>query len=261
MWVFADWGLVMPALVQPGEFKKDYTENGKYNLQVRGRLTAHLEYFMETYMEPGTYNPEIHATPDHDYNFRFYTTHEAFAAAMTRAIMDIDYRKFKPSSERKNPDGTRKYKFAEKYHRILNGIWGVVCGLNTPGDVWGPWSPENPKGYRSASRYFPRGEDDDRPVGSSFFGDEDLDDDDEFDGWFSTKEERIDKILSALQGIPASEWDDYLNDDDYALMKDVIKAEIEAEETRRSEKRAQKLKRKAERHYRRNKNPRHATHK
>lgn len=126
MWIFADFGLLMPAVVPP-EFITEGTENG---LQVRARVKEHLEWFAENYMREGSYEPIYH-TPEMDYNYRFHTTHEEFAKAMVIAMMEIDYEKFKPTAER--------YSWGKKYHGVLNSIWGTVTGLGAPGGSWANW--------------------------------------------------------------------------------------------------------------------------
>lgn len=165
MWVFSDFGLLMPALV-PERAKnrksvRKWTKNGKYELQVRARLREHLKHFMEVYMEPGTYNPKIHATPEMDYNYRFYTTREAFAQGIANIALNMDYEKFKETSER--------FPWNKKYHTLLTRIWGTLCELNPPGGIWGKKSKENPRGFSKAwdeyDSYWP---DSMRRVGDSF---------------------------------------------------------------------------------------------
>jgi len=145
MWAFFDFGLLMPALV-PAKVAGDadvlaWTNNGEYELQVRGRVEEHLRYFMDTYMVPGSFNPTIHDTPQMDYNYRFYTTREAYAEGIKQAALAIDYEKFKVTSER--------YSWNHKYHTALNSIWATLCRLNTPGGFYGPKSDKNPYGYTS----------------------------------------------------------------------------------------------------------------
>lgn len=156
MWAFFDFGLLMPALVPAKVVNRPevlaWTNNGEYELQVRGRLREHLQYFMDNYMEAGTFNPVIQATPDKDYNFRFYTTREAYAEGIKQAALKMDYEKFKNSSDR--------FDWNKKYHTLLTRIWGTLCELAPPGGIWGPRSNSNPKGYDSASEYLGWGYDD-----------------------------------------------------------------------------------------------------
>lgn len=149
MWAFFDFGLLMPALV-PAAVKDRadvlaWTNNGEYELQVRGRLREHLQYFMDTFMEPGTFNDEIHVTPNMDYNVRFYTTREAYAEGIKQAALAMDYEKFKVTSER--------FTWNKVYHNVLNSIWASLTKLAEPGGFYGPRSAENPDGYDPARRY------------------------------------------------------------------------------------------------------------
>lgn len=180
MWAFFNFGLLMPALV-PAKVKNrpdvlKWTNDGEYDLQVRGRLREHLQYFMDNYMPEGTFNPEIQATPDKDYNFRFYTTVEAYAEGIKQAALQMDYEKFKVTSER--------FEWNKKYHTILNSIWAVVCRLNEPGGFYGPRSAENPRGYTSRGTY---GGSDDA-------------------GWYEKRHNTVGRRIGDTFGIPDEEW-------------------------------------------------------
>lgn len=136
MWNFLPGGLLMPAAVPMDLVDPKFTHDGEFDLQVRGRVRSHLENFIRDYMEPGTYS-EIQETPEMDYNCRFYTTRDHYAWAMGKAIAAIDYEKFKPTAEDKNPkDGKPLYKDGAKYHDVLNAIWGTVTRLGSPGGIW-----------------------------------------------------------------------------------------------------------------------------
>lgn len=220
MWIFSDFGLLMPSLVperiKDRESVKKWTNNGEYELQVRARLREHLEYFMETYMEPGTYNPEIHATPSMDYNYRFYTTREAFAVGIGNIALNMDYEKFKETSTR--------FSWNNKYHSLLTRIWGTLCELNQPGGIWGPKTKDNPKGYSPAWKYgSSRGttlgdrfaeshydyEDTGRRIGDSFG--ERLDDYYEDDGWMDDSDEKAMALIDELDSlnVPEGDWCNY----------------------------------------------------
>lgn len=244
MWVFADFGLLMPASIPALDSKhlsaKDrdalsvWSYGGIYDLQVRARAKEHLQHFMDNYMEVGTFNPEMHATPEMDYNFRFYTTRKAFAQAMALVIEEIDYEKFKPTAER--------YSWGKQYHSVLNSIWGTVCRLGAPGGVWGPRSTRNPNGYGKASKYAGlsgsttaysyRDGEGYRSIGSSFFDlDDEIEDDNEY--WTPDREEEIEEILHDMEGIPVDQWEDFLTETQMALVRDIANDEIEARETQR----------------------------
>lgn len=181
MWVFADFGLLMPAIVpakvqnRPDVLK--WTNNGEYELQVRARLREHLQYFMDTHMPEGTFNPEIQATPDKDYNYRFYTTREAFAEGIKNIALSMDYEKYKQTTER--------FSWNKKFHSICNSIWAVVCNLNEPGGYYGPKSESNPRGYSSRGTY--GGWDN--------------------EGWYEKRHNQVGRRIGDTFGIPDEEWD------------------------------------------------------
>lgn len=151
-WHFLPGGLIMPSAAPMDEANPELTL-GYRELQVRARVTSHLEWFRDVYIAPFTDDySEIEQTPHMDYNCRLYMTHEEFAKALARAVMDIDYRKFKPTAEGIDVRTGKPFVGGAKYHSVLNSIWGSVCQLGAPGGIWGPRSAENPDGYR------PRGE-------------------------------------------------------------------------------------------------------
>lgn len=232
MWIFGEWGLVMPVLSDPIEDKNLATEKwtqGKYFLQVRGRMREHLQYFMDNYMEPGTFTDEIQYVPTHDYVYRFYTDHESFAAAVAKAVMDIDYRHFKDNAKKKR-NGKYVYERATEYASGLLSVWTASTTFGEVGGYYGPKTRENPKGYSSTGSH--------SGIGSSF-GDRLFTDDDDWETYrdvpaelleeYSDKEARIDQILRALKGIPAIEWADYLSESDWLLVKDIAVDQIEIE--------------------------------
>lgn len=153
MWIFLPSGLLMPADVPVDLADKTLTDNGRLSLQVRGRIESHLSNFIRDYMAPmGLEFSEIEKTPQMDYNVRFYTTREDFGKALSQAVLDIDYKKFKPTAENTNADGTPRYKDGRAYHNVLNSIWGTLLQLAPAGGIWGTYSAENPRG---AKRYTP----------------------------------------------------------------------------------------------------------
>ena len=226
MWIFADFGLLMPSEV-PESVKntpevEKWTNSGEYDIQVRARLSEHLEYFMDNFMEEGTFNPTIQATPDKDYNFRFYTSREALAEGIKNVALSIDYSKFKPTSER--------FAWNKKYHEVLNDIWTSLCALASPGGVWGPKSEENPTGYDKASRWgssWSRHDsryDDTSRVGSSFFSDEELR---EF-GIIPDYEPEADiearRLIDELDsyGIDYDQWRDFSTESEWILLRNEV---------------------------------------
>lgn len=233
-WHFFDFGLLMPAAAPMDKADVAFTE-GKYDFQIRGRVESHLQYFMDTYMEPGTFHDEIESTPGMDYNVRFYTTREAYADAVRLTILDIDYKKFKPSAERKNADGTLKFAGGKLYHSVLNSIWGSVCQLGKPGGIWAENTVSRYRGSNFGGSYIP-----DKGLnlykGSSRLGDSFMElGDEEFD-WFGGDyvpdvDIRTGDLISELSGIPSDQWEDYLTEAEYALVRPF------KEEARRNESR------------------------
>lgn len=150
MWIFLTSGLIMP-VVTDNRCDPKLTDNGRLDMQVRGRLTAHLKAFINEYMDPyGLEHSRIEQTPDHDYTCRFYCTAEAFAEAMGYAVLDITYRHFKDRSTDRNPNGTYKWKFAERYHSLLLRIWSASLALNPEEGLYGTkaWSQYKRRGKR-----------------------------------------------------------------------------------------------------------------
>ena len=146
-WIFLPGSMMMPALA-PMEKSDPELTLGYRELQVRGRLVSHLEDFITNFMDPfGLDHSEVEETPWADYTCRFYTTREAYGAALANAMLDIDYRSFKIQAERKNPDGTLRYAKGREYHDVLTSVWSASAQLNPPGGYYGPRSPQNPRGY------------------------------------------------------------------------------------------------------------------
>lgn len=147
-WIFLPGSMLMPAEA-PMDKANPALTLGYRTLQVRGRLVSHLEDFTASYMDPhGLDHSEIEETPGMDYNARFYSRKEDFAQALYFAMLDIDYRKFKEQAERMNPDGTLRYPKGREYHDVLASVWSASAQLNPPGGIYGPRSPQNPRGYK-----------------------------------------------------------------------------------------------------------------
>lgn len=269
MWIFLPGGLLMPAEVPTMERNKHvadpaFTDNGRFDLQVRARSASHLTNFIRDYMEPlGLPFSEIEATPQMDYNFRFYTTKPDFALAMGKAVLDIDYMKFKPTAERTDAAGKPLYAGGKAYHAVLNDIWGSLLTLGRPGGKWGARSTINPSGYDRASRYgggsyggygrSARAE----GVGRSF-GNEQLEADwwesepyfdllnegEVVDDYVPDAVDKLEKALEDVRGIPVDQWQDFLTTEQYELVRPLKR------DYRQSEKRDRRAARKTR--YRRN---------
>jgi hypothetical protein len=114
MWVMTSFGILMPSAIPASVSVKDPS----WTLQVRARdrqtLTTALEW-MNTY-ELG--HSKIIATPDLDYEYRFYCSHGSFAELMDVLVGQIDYEKFKPTTELMPQ--------TRHLHDLYNEIWGVV---------------------------------------------------------------------------------------------------------------------------------------
>lgn len=107
MWIMTPYGILMPA-VRPNH------QNLALPLQIRARDRRALVVLGDWMHLNGLPCTEIYPTPDLDYDYRVYTTHAAFAEAITADIMAIDYGKFKPQTRWND------------LHDLYNRIWGVV---------------------------------------------------------------------------------------------------------------------------------------
>jgi hypothetical protein len=164
MWIFLDGGTMMPALVPPSVLAtgrtaqiKEARANG-WDLQIRGRVREHLEWFIETHMEPGSVS-RVYSSPGKDYNVRAYTTREAYGQGLLNASLAIDYVKFK--------DTAKRYPWGKKYYDLLLKVWGASTMLARPYAGTSKGKQKPPK----LDRWW---EDEARPeptLGSTFFDD------------------------------------------------------------------------------------------
>lgn len=112
MWAMTSFGILMPAIRPPKTIKA-----GDFRtLQVRSRRSIDLDILRARYMQ-NSLGPTLH-TPTFDYEYRAYCEPAAFALAMAQMVMEIDYLKFKPTTESKYCDA--------QLHSTYNGIWSVV---------------------------------------------------------------------------------------------------------------------------------------
>lgn len=107
MWIMTSYGILMPA-VRPGY------EDLALPLQVRARDRSTLTILRQAIIDKGLPCTKVHSTPEMDYDFRVYTTHDAFARVMAAEIRHIDYEKFKPTT------------IWSHLHELYNEIWHVV---------------------------------------------------------------------------------------------------------------------------------------
>ncbi len=247
-WIFLSDSMLMPSLAPMDKADPKLTL-GRRTMQVRGRLRSHLTNFIENYGE-GLDISEVEDTPFADYTCRFYATPEAFAEAMKRAMLDIDYRKFKDTSERPRKLTGKVPEKATEYHSVLSGVWSITQRVSPAGGFYGPYSADNPKGYGTRKGYRsyysqPKlGQ-----VGYSFVQDDypyNLEGDD-YEWWDDTRptddedtyvpyrSRRADELLRELEGIPTEQWEDELTEEEFDLVKPFIP------EARRQERRLQKM--------------------
>lgn len=251
MWIFSPSGLLMPGLVPTVNGKSvanpELTRDGAFELQVRARLRSHLEYFiMENFVPLGLEYSDIEATPQMDYNYRFYTTRENLALAVANQVRAIDYVKYKEQSERKDSDGKPMYPDGKKFHNVLVRAWGLLTDLNPAGGWYGTYSTDNPRGSKSRSSYTGSN----RPVTASNSilaehygqGSESAATDD----WLPEGEQEADILMESLwtDGIPREQWEDELSPTELDLLKRYYPNEFSPRDTpRRVTRRAEKSKR------------------
>lgn len=120
MWLMTSFGILMPSIRPP----KTVPADDNRTIQVRVRVKKHLEILRDEFMHDEL--GPIWDTPSMDYNFRAYCTPEAWARACYAMALEVDYQKFKPTTESKYND--------KKLHSVYNSIWSDVCMLNRP---WG----------------------------------------------------------------------------------------------------------------------------
>lgn len=113
MWIMTSWGILMPGLrpkehVPAGDFRE---------IQIRARRKVELERVCQFYPETGLKVEDIVYLGFTDYEFRIYCTKEQLAHLLECVVNDIDYVKFKSSTEA----------FKEhKLHDAYNEIWGIL---------------------------------------------------------------------------------------------------------------------------------------
>lgn len=120
MWIMTPFGILMPAAI-PDKVREemisaDMGDSLEWDMQVRTRDRRALTYLRKRYMR-NTLGPTI-ATPEMDYDFRAYCSAVDFGYVVQRMIIEIDYEKFKPETE--------KFKWGRDLHVLYNRIWSVV---------------------------------------------------------------------------------------------------------------------------------------
>lgn len=114
MWIMTSFGVLMPSVRPEGTVPA----GDNRLIQVRARRAQDLRILKAEYLpELG----EIIEIPYSDYEYRAYCTHEQWAAALAAMAMDIDYTKFKPTTETKYRD--------PQLHALYNRIWSLFFGF------------------------------------------------------------------------------------------------------------------------------------
>lgn len=132
------FGILMPA-IRPLHTVK---EGDKRTLQIRTRRAKDLDILRARYML-GTLGPNIH-TPQFDYEYRAYCEPEDFAAALYAMVLEIDYKKFKPTTQALYED--------DELHTCYNAIWSTVLRtLSTPDHRYDYWRGAAAKGGTGVS--------------------------------------------------------------------------------------------------------------
>lgn len=117
MWIMTSYGVLMPAHL-PQEFRP--LKHPEWDLQVRARDRDALIKLRTKMLEFGANVGRIRDTRTFDYEWRMYCDKASFANVMALEIMAIDYRKFKPTTERPGMGG-------DDLHNLYDHIWYVMA--------------------------------------------------------------------------------------------------------------------------------------
>lgn len=131
------FGILMPAIRPP----KTVPADDNRTIQIRTRRKKDLEILRDEFM--GDELGPIIATPQMDYNYRAYCTPEALARMMEKLAYEVDYEKFKPTTESKYND--------HELHGVYNSIWSTVTRMGTPYEAASKGKYSN--GYRWGDSY------------------------------------------------------------------------------------------------------------
>lgn len=112
MWIMTSWGVLMPGL-RPAQH---IPEGDIREIQIRARRKVELERVCQFYPEVGLKVEDIVYLGFTDYEFRIYCTKEQLGELVAAVAMDINYVKFKSSTE--------SFK-EEKLHLFYNRVWGI----------------------------------------------------------------------------------------------------------------------------------------
>lgn len=135
MWVMTHFGILMPSLRPIETFDPAVDDR---HIQVRARRSRELNYLRRNY---APWLGDTIFIGDTDYQYRAYCTHAQLGDIMTQLSLEIDYVKFKPTTDRHN-DTT--------LHSVYNRIWSVVLGAWPAGSSYDePWPPAKARGKRT----------------------------------------------------------------------------------------------------------------
>lgn len=140
MWIFTEFGILMPSL-RPAH---TITDSDNRLMQIRTRRRFELDYLREHYM-PTTLGETIFLG-NADYQYRAYCEIDDWAAAMHKLSMEIDYTKFKPTTDR-HPGGG-------KLHDLYNTVWSRVLGAFPAGSSYSKTTPVVVKNYRAQLKWW-----------------------------------------------------------------------------------------------------------
>lgn len=139
MWVMTSFGIFMPGL-RPAH---TVAEGDNRLLQIRSRRMRDLEILRAEYL-PGL--GDIIKIEHTDYQYRAYCTHEQWADALARLALDIDYVKFKDTTEKKYRD--------KALHNLYNVLWGKILDAFPKGSVYTSYKSNRHTSW-SGYRYAP----------------------------------------------------------------------------------------------------------
>jgi len=122
VWIMTSYGILMPADL-PDEL---VDTRFNWDMQVRARDRRTLRVTVAKMRNIKMNVSSVQATPQLDYEYRFYCDRADFAEFIRQEVLEIDYEKFKPTTESKEEGG------GPLLHRLYNRIWAVVLDHYDP---------------------------------------------------------------------------------------------------------------------------------
>lgn len=133
MWIMTGQGVYMPATI-PMTVRRELDLPLDWDLQVRARDRKALTKVRKQMIARNCEVSAIVNTRHMDYEYRFYCSSDDYGALIAAQIREIDYDKFKPTTERKGGGGPR-------LHSLYNRLWGVIAShYDSP--VLGQYAPK-----------------------------------------------------------------------------------------------------------------------